>query len=93
MSFKEYGISPELMSGLSDARIDEPTSLQKNVIPSALEGKNMLVKNDSEDVGAILIPALQKLISAGEAKGTKVLILTPSIERRIPDYSSKSGKT
>ncbi|MFN1835755.1 helicase-related protein [Balneola sp. MJW-20] len=69
------------MSGLSDARIDEPTPLQKNVIPSALEGKNLLVKNDSEDAGAVLIPALQKLMSNGEAKGTKVLILTPSIEK------------
>lgn len=69
------------MSGLSDARIEEPTPLQTNVIPSALKGSNMLVKNDAEDMGAVLIPALQKLMSNGEAKGTKVLILTPSIEK------------
>ncbi|MEP1306524.1 MAG: hypothetical protein ABJK11_17275 [Balneola sp.] len=41
----------------------------------------MLVKNENEDNGAFLIPALQKLIANGEVEGTRILILTPSIER------------
>ncbi|MDZ7808656.1 MAG: DEAD/DEAH box helicase [Gracilimonas sp.] len=81
MSFEEFGLSPELMSGLADLRIEEPTPLQNEVIPSVLQGKHMLVKTETDDDGVFLIPALQKLTTYGEVSGTKVLILTPSIER------------
>lgn len=81
MSFEEFGLSPELLSGLADVRIEEPTPLQNEVIPPALQGKDMLVKHEAGDDGVFLIPALQKLTTNGEVTGTRVLILTPSIER------------
>ena len=81
MSFEQYDLSPDLLNGLVDTRIEKPTPLQQKVIPQALEGKHLLVKNESEDNGAFLIPALQKLIANGEVNGTRILILTPSIER------------
>ncbi len=81
MSFEEFGLSPELLSGLADVRIEEPTPLQNEVIPPALQGKHMLVKHEAGDDGVFLIPALQKLTTNGEVTGTRVLILTPSIER------------
>lgn len=81
MSFEEFGLSPDLMSGLADLRIEEPTPLQNEVIPSVLQGNHMLVKTETDDDGVFLIPALQKLTTYGEVSGTKVLILTPSIER------------
>ncbi|MEP1152330.1 MAG: DEAD/DEAH box helicase [Balneola sp.] len=81
MSFEQYDLSPDLLNGLVDTRIEKPTPLQQEVIPQALEGKHLLVKNESEDNGAFLIPALQKLIANGEVTGTRILILTPSIER------------
>ena len=81
MSFEEFGLSPELLSGLADVRIEQPTPLQNEVIPPALQGKHMLVKHEAGDDGVFLIPALQKLTTTGEVTGTRVLILTPSIER------------
>ncbi|MDR9416287.1 MAG: DEAD/DEAH box helicase, partial [Gracilimonas sp.] len=81
MSFEEFGLSPELMSGLADVRIEEPTPLQNEVIPPALQGKHLLVKHEAGDDGVFLIPALQKLTTNGEVTGTRVLILTPSVER------------
>lgn len=81
MSFEEFGLSPELLSGLADVRIEKPTPLQNEVIPSALQGRHMLVKHEAGDDGVFLIPALQKLTTNGEVAGTRVLILTPSIER------------
>tara|TARA_R100001591_G_scaffold118640_2_gene143329 strand:- start:53522 stop:55252 length:1731 start_codon:yes stop_codon:yes gene_type:complete len=81
LSFEQYDLSPDLLNGLVDTRIEKPTPLQQKVIPQALEGKHLLVKNESEDNGAFLIPALQKLIANGEVNGTRILILTPSIER------------
>ncbi|MEX0719342.1 MAG: DEAD/DEAH box helicase [Balneolaceae bacterium] len=81
LSFEQFGLSPELLSGLADIRIKEPTPLQHEVIPSALQGKHLLVKHEAEDDGVFLIPALHKLSGNGEVSGTRVLILTPSIER------------
>ena len=81
MSFEKYGLSPEIMSGLADVRIEEPTSLHQEVLPPVLEGKHVIVKADSDDVSTFLIPALQKVAERGESSGTQVLILTPSIER------------
>ncbi|MEP1306522.1 MAG: DEAD/DEAH box helicase [Balneola sp.] len=81
MSFEQYDLSPDLLNGLVDTRIEKPTPLQQEVIPQALEGKHLLVKNENEDNAAFLIPALQKLIANGEVNGTRILILTPSTER------------
>ncbi len=81
MSFEQYDLSPDLLNGLVDTRIEKPTPLQQEVIPQALEGKHLLIKNENEDNGAFLIPVLQKLIANGEAQGTRILILTPSVER------------
>jgi superfamily II DNA/RNA helicase len=81
LSFEQYDLSPDLLSGLVDTRLEQPTPLQHEVIPQVLQGKHMLVKNEEEDKAAFLIPALQKLIANGEATGTRILILTPSIER------------
>jgi len=81
LSFEQYDLSPDLLNGLVDTRIEKPTPLQQEVIPQALEGKHLLVKNENEDNPAFLIPALQKLIANGEVNGTRILILTPSIER------------
>ncbi len=81
MPLKKLGLSPELMSGLADLRIDELTPLQNDVISRAMQGKPMLVKNEAGDTGMFLIPALHTLTSIGEIAETKILILTPSAER------------
>ncbi len=74
------------MNGLADTRIETPTPLQQLVVPVALQGKHLLVKTEAADEGAFLIPILQTLTTNGEVSGTRVLILTPSIERaRIID--------
>ncbi|MBO6535576.1 MAG: DEAD/DEAH box helicase [Balneolaceae bacterium] len=81
MSFEKYGLSPEILSGLADVRIEKPTPLQEKMLPIVLDGKHALVETHSNDDLAFLIPALQKITEHGEENGTQVLILTPSIER------------
>lgn len=81
LSFEKFGLSPELLSGLADVRIEKPTPLQEKVLPLVLEGKHVLVETHANDDLAFLIPALQKITEIGEVNGTQVLILTPSIER------------
>lgn len=81
LSFENFGLSPDLLNGLADTKIEKLTLLQSQVFPSALQGKNMLVKNEAEEVATFVIPALQTLINNGEVSGTHILILTPSVER------------
>jgi len=81
LSFEKYGLSPELLSGLADVRIEKPTPLQEKMLPIVLEGKHVLAEMHSNDDLAFLIPALQKITENGEVNGTQVLVLTPSIER------------
>ncbi len=83
MSFEKYGLSPEILSGLADVRIEKPTPLQEKMLPIVLDGKHALVETHSNDDLAFLIPALQKIAEHGEENGTQVLILTPTIERAV----------
>ncbi len=71
------------MSGLEDAQIDKTNPLLDAVIPPAIDGKNLLVKNSdfAGEHAAVLIPAIQKLATNGQHKGIRVLILTPSPDR------------
>lgn len=69
------------MSGLADLKLEEPTPLQNEAIPKILQGGHWLVKNEMGDTGVFLIPALQKVISRGEVSDTRILILTPTVER------------
>ncbi len=81
MSFAKLGLSSDLLNGLADISLENPTPLQNEVVPTALEGKNVLVKNENADIGAFLIPVLQNILNHGEVKETRILILTPSKER------------
>ena len=81
MSFAKYDLSPELLNGQDDVRLEKPTSLKEKMLPLVLEGRHVLVKSHSVDDFAFLIPALQKINDIGEVLGTQVLILTPKIER------------
>lgn len=89
MSFEQYKLSPEILSGLKDVHYEEPTPLQKLVLPVALEGKDALVKAQSGmgKNGAIIIPLLERLQRNKSGKGIRALILTPEVDdaRRIDE--------
>lgn len=80
LKFDDLSLSPEILSGLNDVQYTKPTPLQQSVIPSLLEGKDVLLKADpGEDKrGAIVIPVLEKFSRIEDQKGTHILIITPS---------------
>lgn len=83
MSFEDYKLSPEVVSGLNDVNFIEPTPLQKKVLPVALEGSDLLIEAHTgiDKDGAFLIPVAQKVSSSEKEAGTRALILTPNEER------------
>jgi superfamily II DNA/RNA helicase len=84
MSFEALGLAPGLLSALSKAGFDEPTSVQAAAIPKALAGHDLMVSSQtgSGKTAAFMLPALQRIAGrpANKGSGVQVLVLTPTRE-------------
>jgi superfamily II DNA/RNA helicase len=84
MSFEALGLAPGLLSALSKAGFEEPTSVQAAAIPKALAGHDLMVSSQtgSGKTAAFMLPALQRIAGrpANKGSGVQVLVLTPTRE-------------
>ena len=81
MSNKQSDFHPALLRGLEDMGFKSPTEIQRDAIPPALEGRDVLAcaMTGSGKTAAFLLPILQRLI--GKKRGvSRALILTPTRE-------------
>ena len=78
-NFKELGISDKTVETLVSMGFDEATPIQKESIPLALEGKDVLgqAQTGTGKTGAFGIPLIEKV--AGQ-DGVQSLILAPTRE-------------
>ena len=77
--FKELGISDKTVQTLESMGFKEPTPIQKDSIPYALEGHDILgqAQTGTGKTGAFGIPLIEKVV--GE-QGVQSLILAPTRE-------------
>ena len=84
MSFTTLGLDPSLLSTLTALGYAVPTQVQREAIPAAIAGGDLLVSSQtgSGKTAAFLLPALQRLYkpSALSGMGPRVLVLTPTRE-------------
>ena len=82
-SFELLGISGPLVAGLRIAGIEVPTAIQSQVIPLALEGKDIVGQSatGSGKTLAFLLPLFQR-IDTGKRE-TQVMIMAPTHELAI----------
>ncbi len=81
MSFSSFALDPSLLRGVADLGFTEPTPIQRDGIPPALEGRDVLAcaMTGSGKTAAFALPILQRLL--GKQRGTtKVLVLAPTRE-------------
>lgn len=80
ITFASFGIKETLLQVLQTAKITEPSSIQEQVIPVILDGKNVLAESPtgSGKTLAYLLPLCQKL--EPEKKELQVLVLAPTHE-------------
>ncbi|MGH7279016.1 MAG: DEAD/DEAH box helicase, partial [Candidatus Rokuibacteriota bacterium] len=81
MSFTSFDLHPDLLRGVEAAGFTVPTPIQKDGIPPALAGRDVLAcaMTGSGKTAAFLLPILQTLI--GRRRGaTRALIVTPTRE-------------
>lgn len=78
--FKEFTISPEIVEALTDLRYYRPTPVQEQVIPQALEGKDIIVEaqTGSGKTASYGIPLVEKAEWAENKP--QALVLTPTRE-------------
>ncbi len=85
MSFKNLGLSAPILRALSEQNYTEPTPIQKQAIPTILEGKDILAaaQTGTGKTAGFTLPLLEKLRKHSTERGkkrVKALILTPTRE-------------
>ena len=78
-NFKELGISDRTVQTLESMGFKEPTPIQKDSIPYALEGDDILgqAQTGTGKTGAFGIPLIEKVVGQ---QGVQSLILAPTRE-------------
>ena len=80
-NFSEFGLHPDLLRGVETLGFTQPTPIQKDAIPPAMAGRDVLAcaMTGSGKTAAFLLPILNRLI--GKPRGTtRALILAPTRE-------------
>ena len=84
MNFKELEIDPRIVKAIEEMGYTTPTPIQAEAIPHVLKGSDLLAsaQTGTGKTAAFLLPALTKIITAGQPKkyGPRILILVPTRE-------------
>jgi ATP-dependent RNA helicase RhlE len=81
VSFSVLCLHPRLIRALGELGFEEPTPVQREAIPLALEGRDLLASatTGSGKTAAFALPIVQRLM-AGPGGATRALVLTPTRE-------------
>ena len=84
MSFADLGLNPIVLKCLETTGYTEPTEVQRQAVPAALAGQDLLVSSHtgSGKTAAFLLPSLHKLAepSTLPGNGPRLLVLCPTRE-------------
>jgi ATP-dependent RNA helicase RhlE len=98
--FNSLGLIPELIQAVHDAGYTVPTPIQREAIPPALAGRDIigLAQTGTGKTAGFTLPIIQRLLESGVAASTahrvRALILTPTRELTVQVEASfrKYGK-
>ncbi|MBT6204968.1 MAG: DEAD/DEAH box helicase [Rhodospirillaceae bacterium] len=83
MTFEDLGLSPEVLAAIQEAGYQEPTPIQKQAIPVALQGRDLLgcAQTGTGKTAAFVLPLID-ILAGGKAKARmpRALILSPTRE-------------
>src|SRR5258707_8333160 len=81
MPFAAFKLHPDLLKGTRELGFTQPTPIQTDAIPPALEGRDVLAcaMTGSGKTAAFLLPILHRLIAKPRGV-TRALVLTPTRE-------------
>ena len=87
-SFAELGLCPELLQAVEEAGYETPTPIQREAIPLALKGRDMmgLAQTGTGKTAAFVLPTIQLLL--GGPKRLRALVLVPTRELAVQVFES-----
>ena len=95
MSFTTLGLDSSLLENLTRLGYVEPTPVQREAIPAALAGGDLLVSSQtgSGKTAAFVLPGLQRLRTGSTlpGKGPRMLVLTPTRELAMQVQKATHG--
>ena len=85
MSFQSLGLSQPLLQALASKNYDTPTPIQKQAIPSVLQGRDLLgiAQTGTGKTAAFMLPSIDRLRATEKRAGPKacrMLVLAPTRE-------------
>ena len=93
-TFDDLGLCEQVLAAVRDAGYTHPTPIQREAIPLALSGRDMigLANTGTGKTAAFTLPIINRLVEG--PKRTRVLILTPTRElaAQVEDSFRKYGK-
>ena len=83
VTFEELGLAPELLAAVRDAGYTSPTPIQREAIPLALNGRDLmgLAQTGTGKTAAFTLPIIDRLM--GGPRRVRALILTPTRELAV----------
>ena len=92
--FGELELSPKILAGISDMGFEEPSPIQKQAIPFALEGKDIIgqAQTGTGKTAAFGIPILERV--QGLTKYPQAIVIAPTRELalQVSEEIAKIGK-
>jgi ATP-dependent RNA helicase RhlE len=98
LSFSSFGLDSRLLRGIQELGFTEATPIQRDAIPAALAGRDVLAsaQTGSGKTAAFVIPILQRLATT-RGRGSRALVITPTrelavqIEEHVRDLGRYAG--
>ena len=98
MSFASLGLNAPILRALTDAGYQTPTEVQREAVPAALAGRDLLVssRTGTGKTAAFMLPSLHRLAEPARcaARGPRILVLTPTRElaAQVAQAAEKYGQ-
>src|SRR5687767_482566 len=94
-SFHDFALDPRLLQGIEEQGFTQPTPIQRDAIPPALEGRDVLAcaMTGSGKTAAFVLPILQRIREKPRG-ATRALVLTPTRElaAQVAEHFSELAK-
>ena len=97
VAFSDLGLSEAVLAAVKKLGYTEPTSIQAQAIPYALEGRDLLAaaQTGTGKTAAFLLPSMSRLPHAERGHGPLMLVVTPTRElaQQIEDVCTSIARS